>query len=328
MRLIFAGTPEFARTALSALHHAGHQIVAVLTQPDRASGRGLALSVSPVKEEAIRLGLPVMQPASLKADRPEVDQARRDLEALKPELMVVAAYGLLLPRAVLDIPRWGCLNIHASLLPRWRGAAPIQAAIAAGDKKTGIALMQMEEGLDTGPVWASLETEIAEADNFQTLHDRLAEMGANAVVALLREFPPSPCAGETARPRPQPEAGAVYAHKISKTQTWLDWRQSAVMLAAKIRALDPAPGALTRLDGETIKIFKAQAQPLRQPEALKTLVPGQIIEVDKQAIRVVCGEGILSLTALQRPGARRLEVREFLNGKRVVAGQSFLPYSE
>ena len=328
MRLIFAGTPEFARTALSALHHAGHEIVAVLTQPDRASGRGLALSVSPVKEEAIRLGLPVMQPASLKADRPEVDQARRDLEALTPELMVVAAYGLLLPRAVLDIPRWGCLNIHASLLPRWRGAAPIQAAIAAGDKKTGIALMQMEEGLDTGPVWASLETEITEADNFQTLHDRLAEMGANAVVALLREFPPSPRSRETARPRPQPEAGAAYAHKISKAQTWLDWRQSAVMLAAKVRALDPAPGALTRLDGETIKIFKAQAQPSRQSEALKTLVPGQIIEVDKQAIRVVCGDGILSLTVLQRPGARRLDAREFLNGKRVVVGQSFLPYSE
>jgi len=328
MRLIFAGTPEFARTALSALYHAGHEIVAVLTQPDRSSGRGLSISVSPVKEEAVCLGLPILQPVSLKADRPDVDQARRTLEALKPDLMVVAAYGLLLPKAVLEIPKWGCLNIHASLLPRWRGAAPIQAAIAAGDKKTGIALMQMEEGLDTGPIWASIETEITEADNFQTLHDRLAEMGAKALVALLGQFPPTSRAGETIRPRPQTETGAVYAHKISKAQTWLDWRQSAVQLAAKVRALDPTPGALAILDGEMIKVFQAHAQALSPPEALKTLVPGQIIEVGKQAIRVVCGEGVLSLTALQRPGAKRLGVREFLNGKRVLAGQSFTPHSE
>lgn len=321
MRLVFAGTPAFARVALTALAQDGHDIVAVLTQPDRASGRGLELSKSPVKEEAEKLGFRVMQPVSLREGKPGADETKAALKDLAPDLMVVAAYGLILPREVLEIPRLGCLNIHASLLPRWRGAAPIQRAIEAGDAQTGVAMMQMEEGLDTGPVWSMAQTPIAETDNFQTLHDRLAELGAKEVTTLLRDFPT-----KVRQPIAQPVDGVTYAKKISKEETWIDWGGAAAQVACKIRAFDPVPGALTQLDGETVKLFDARLPPGGAGEPLlKNASPGQILKVDAAGIEVACGKGSVVIGAIQRPGARRLAVREFLNGRRVTAGQSFGP---
>jgi methionyl-tRNA formyltransferase len=323
MRLIFAGTPEFARVSLTALADAGHQIVAVLTQPDRASGRGLDIQMSPVKHEAQRLGLPIMQPVSLRHDRPGAQEVIDQLSALHADLMVVAAYGLILPKNVLSIPRLGCLNIHASLLPRWRGAAPIQRAIAAGDHETGIALMQMEEGLDTGPVWLQRAIPITTNDNFQTLHDRCATLGAQMVVELLNDFPP--LAGV---PTPQPEEGVVYAHKITKQDTRIDWNQEAKTVAALIRAFDPLPGAVAVFSGEVVKAFDTIDFPMHTQEgALKNAVPGQIIQADKEALIVACGGGAVRIGALQRPGGKRLGFREFLNGRRVTAGQRFEPVS-
>lgn len=319
MRLVFAGTPEFARLALTALHQAGHEIVAVLTQPDRVSGRGLALSMSPVKREALRLGLPVLQPQSLRQGRPGADQAMQELSALAPELMVVAAYGLILPKEVLSLPKFGCLNIHASLLPRWRGAAPIQRAIAAGDTQTGVALMQMEEGLDTGPVWTEVVTPITPTDNFQTLHDRLAEIGASAVVTLLDEFPP-----RDRQPTTQPESGVIYAHKIGKEDAFIDWSRPSQEVCNLIRAFDPLPGAVAEFAGERVKVFDASVVDLgSSQEALKNHSPGQIIQADRDALLVACGQGAVRIGALQRPGGKRLGFREFLNGRRVLPGQQF-----
>lgn len=321
MRLVFAGTPAFARVALLALAQAGHEIVAVLTQPDRASGRGLELTRSPVKEAAQALGLRVMQPISLRDEKPGAQEAKAALAAFQPDLMVVAAYGLILPRDVLDIPRYGCLNIHASLLPRWRGAAPIQRAIEAGDACTGIALMQMEEGLDTGAVWSMVSIPIEPADNFQTLHDRLADLGARQLVDLLRDFPPK---GKS--PSPQLASGVTYAKKITKEDTLIDWRASAFEVACKIRALDPAPGAQSALDQERIKLFDAHETLRHEGEPLlKNPTPGQILKAQADGLVVACGEGAVVIGAVQRSGARRLSVREFLNGHRVTAGQSFGP---
>ena len=314
MRLVFAGTPEFARHALTALSQAGHDIVLVLTQPDRAAGRGLSVSVSPVKQEALRLGLPVLQPESLKAEKSGAEQTKNELRRLQPDLMVVAAYGLLLPKDVLEIPRFGCLNIHASLLPRWRGAAPIQRALAEGDSHTGVALMQMEEGLDTGPVWAQQSTPITTEDNFQSLHDRLAAMGAALLVRHLSDFP-----RPGTHPEPQLPQGVTYAHKVSKSDALIDWSRSAQEVANRIRAFDPAPGAQTSFDHETLKVFGAIA--LVNP--LKNTSPGQIIQADRSGFLVSCGEGAVSLAALQRSGGKRLGFREFLNGKKVVPGQCF-----
>jgi methionyl-tRNA formyltransferase len=327
MRLVFAGTPAFARVALAALAQAGHEIVAVLTQPDRASGRGLALASSPVKQEAQSRGLCVMQPVSLREGAPGAAQTKAALIELAPDLMVVAAYGLILPRDVLEIPRHGCLNIHASLLPRWRGAAPIQRAIAAGDACTGIALMQMEEGLDTGPVWSMAQTPIFEHDNFQTLHDRLAELGAAEVVKLLHDFPQKGMS-----PSPQPELGVTYAKKISKDDTTIDWHRSAFEVACQIRSLDPAPGAQARLGKETIKLFDARVWEAPAPDALKAhgdagpldlknASPGQIFMADSRGFVIACGRGAVAIGAAQRPGARRLAITEFLRGARVSAGQ-------
>lgn len=319
MRLVFAGTPEFARLALTALHQAGHDIVAVLTQPDRVSGRGLELSISPVKREALRLGLTVLQPMSLREGRPGRDEAMAALSALKPELMVVAAYGLILPKDVLTLPKHGCLNIHASLLPRWRGAAPIQRAIAAGDLQTGVALMQMEEGLDTGPVWTEVVTPIAPTDNFQTLHDRLAEIGASSVVTLLNDFPPRDC-----QPAIQSEHGVVYAHKIGKEDVRIDWSWPCQQVCNLIRAFDPAPGAVAEFAGERVKVFEAEIAPVDLgQEPLKNSVPGQIIQADREGLLIACGQGAVRIGALQRPGGKRLGFREFLNGRRVLHGQKF-----
>jgi len=314
MRIVFAGTPRFASDALVALHQAGHEIVAVLTQPDRQSGRGLALSQSPVKQAALARGLTVIQPQSLRDGKPGADEAIATLSGLAPDLMVVAAYGLILPKRVLTLPRYGCLNIHASLLPRWRGAAPIQRAIAAGDAQTGIALMQMEEGLDTGPVWQSVRTAIGPDDTFESLHDRLSQLGAEAIVAFLQDFPP---ANQT--PMSQPEAGVTYAHKIEKKDTVIDWNYAADQIACQIRAFDPSPGAIALWQGSPVKVF--QGYPAAEP--LKKGLPGQILQADKDALLVACGQGVLKIGALQRAGAKRQGFREFLNGQRVTVGQQF-----
>lgn len=314
MRIVFAGTPRFASDALVALHQAGHEIVAVLTQPDRQSGRGLALSQSPVKQAALARGLTVIQPQSLRDGKPGADEAIAILSGLAPDLMVVAAYGLILPKRVLTLPRYGCLNIHASLLPRWRGAAPIQRAIAAGDAQTGIALMQMEEGLDTGPVWQSVQTAIGPDDTFESLHDRLSQLGAEAIVAFLQDFPP---ADQT--PMSQPEVGVTYAHKIEKKDTVIDWNCAADQIACQIRAFDPIPGAIALWQGSPVKVF--QGCPAAEP--LKKGLPGQILQADKDALLVACGQGVLKIGALQRAGAKRQGFREFLNGQRVTVGQQF-----
>ena len=314
MRIAFAGTPEFARASLLALIEAGHDCVAVMTQPDRPGGRGRQLLESPVKREASRLGLLVMQPTSLKASHPESGPALDQLRQLAPDVMVVVAYGLIVPPKALEIPRYGCINIHASLLPRWPGAAPIQRAIAAGDRETGIALMQMEEGLDTGPVWAEYRCLIGPDDNFQSLHDRLADMGARGIVDLLKEFP---LPGR--RPWPQAEDGVIYAHKISKADLEVDWSKPALTVRDQIRAYDPAPGATARLGGESVKCF----EPGLWSQALKNPIPGQIIKADQECLAVACGEGAITIGAAQRPGGRRLKMREFLNGWPVRVGQRF-----
>ena len=315
MRIIFAGTPDFARAALHALHQAGHEIVAVLTQPDRPSGRGRVLAQSPVKELAQKLGLEVMQPESLRIGKSCAEEARAKLRLLAPDLMVVAAYGLILPKEVLEIPRHGCINIHASLLPRWRGAAPIQRAIAAGDRETGVTLMQMEEGLDTGPVWHEEKTAISFDDNFASLHDRLRDMGACALVELLKNFP---VAG--VKPLPQATDGVTYAHKISREDTVVDWSKSADQVRDQIRALDPSPGAITLLQGEQVKLFSVSGTVLG---SVPDTVPGTLVEVSPLGLRVACGNGVVQLGAIQRPGAKRISIKDFLNGRRLSEGERF-----
>jgi methionyl-tRNA formyltransferase len=315
MRIIFAGTPDFARASLKALHEAGHEIAAVLTQPDRPSGRGRALHHSPVKELAIALGLQIMQPVSLRPGKPGADEARAALQALAPDVMVVAAYGLILPREVLSLPRFGCLNIHASLLPRWRGAAPIQRAIAAGDSETGIALMQMEEGLDTGPVWHEEKTAITAEDNFATLHDRLRDMGAQSLVALLRDFP---AAGKT--PMPQRSEGVTYANKISREDTVIDWSQSARQVRDQIRAYDPYPGAIAMLQGEQVKLFAVSGT---VSGTVPDTVPGTLLEASSQGLLISCGAEAVRVQAIQRPGAKRVSIKDFLNGRSLAKGERF-----
>ena len=321
MRLVFAGTPEFARLALVSLHEAGHEIVSVMTQPDRPAGRGLSMVASPVKAEALARGLPVMQPASLRHGRPGADEAAEHLQSLAPDLMVVAAYGLLLPSHVLALPKWGCINIHASLLPRWRGAAPIQRAIMAGDNTTGICLMQMEEGLDTGPLWTCHSLDISSRDTFQTVHDRLSELGAHLIVELLAGFP------EPGRqPATQPELGITYAHKILRQDCPIDWSRAAREVSCHIRALDPVPGATTRFQDEVIKVFGATVHDESCDLMSSNMVsrrPGEIVRADRHALMVACGHGMVALEGFQRPGGRRLGFREFLNGRKVTAGQFF-----
>ena len=313
MRLVFAGTPEFAESALRALSQTDHTLLGVLTQPDRASGRGLSQTESPVKKTARALNLPLMQPISLRPGRPGAQEAMDWLRALAPDLMIVAAYGLILPKNVLEIPRLGCLNIHASLLPRWRGAAPIQRAIAAGDRETGISLMQMDEGLDTGPVWKTEAIPISADDNFQTVHDRLAGLGGQLLVSLLESFPP-----EGLLPQPQDAALASYAKKIEKEDQYIDWTQTTHQIAHQIQSLDPSPGAVTQFKDEAIKLFQAGVV---SPEARGR--PGEVIQADRHGLFVACGQGTLSIGALQRPGGKRLSFREFLNGRTVAAGDQF-----
>ena len=300
MRIVFAGTPEFSVPALRAA--AGKaEIVAVYTQPDRPAGRGRGLQPSPVKREALLRGIPVLQPESLKS------QLSRDaLHALRPDLMVVVAYGLLLPSKILTIPAQGCWNVHASLLPRWRGAAPIQRAIEAGDETTGICLMQMEKGLDTGPVLLSQSLAIGEQETAGQLHDRLAALGAQVLsdgLGLLR-------AGMRPVAKPQPETGATYAHKLDKAEAKLDWAQPAAVLARKVRAFNPWPIAEASLAGERVRIHAAV--PLDTAHAA---APGSVLQAGRDGIDVACGEGALRLRVLQREGGRAITAADYLNAR-------------
>lgn len=303
MKIVFAGTPEFAARALAALYEAGHDIPLVLTQPDRPAGRGMTLQASPVKQLALSRGSEVFQPLTLKDEA-----AQEKLRLLAPDVMVVAAYGLILPQAVLDIPRHGCLNIHASLLPRWRGAAPIHRAILAGDAESGVCIMQMEAGLDTGPVLLSASTAITAQDTSQTLHDKLALQGAQLIVSALQRLPLPAVA--------QPETGVTYAAKLDKSEAPLDWRRPAAELDRQIRAFTPFPGTTAVLDGAPLKVWAALPRS-------ESGVPGTVLAADKHGILVACGSGSLLLTELQKAGGKRLPVAQFLAGHGVSAGARF-----
>ncbi|WP_164086556.1 methionyl-tRNA formyltransferase [Stenotrophomonas maltophilia] len=301
MRIVFAGTPEFAVSSLrAAARH--HEVVAVYTQPDRPAGRGRGLAPSPVKLEAVARGIPVYQPESLKDEA-----AQQQLRDLQPDLMVVVAYGLILPKAVLAIPTHGCWNVHASLLPRWRGAAPIQRAIQAGDATTGVCLMQMEAGLDTGPVLLHQELPIAATDTGGQLHDKLAELGAQVLsdgLGLLR-------AGIKPIARPQPEQGVTYAHKLDKAEAKLDWAQDAGALARTVRAFNPWPIAEVTLAGERVRIHGAVALDEAHGQA-----PGTVLAASRDGIDIACGQGVLRLRVLQREGGKAITAADYLNARR------------
>ncbi|MEA3179240.1 MAG: methionyl-tRNA formyltransferase [Gammaproteobacteria bacterium] len=302
LRVAFAGTPDFALSAFHALVGSRHTVVGVLTQPDRPKGRGRQLAASPVKLAALERGIPVSQPVTLKT---EVDRA--DLAAWQPDVLVVVAYGLILPRAALDLPRLGCVNIHASLLPRWRGAAPIQRAILAGDAQTGVSIMRMDVGLDTGPVFLERTVAISPTETGGSLHDRLAAEGASAVVEVLDEL-----AADRARSTPQREDGVTYAAKIDKSEAQIDWSRSAVEIERQVRAFNPWPIAETRLDGEQLRIYAANA--IGGDNEPNVGENGQIVDVLREgAIIVACGRGRLALTELQRPGRRPVAARDLIN---------------
>ena len=310
MRIAFAGTPEFAAVALRRLIGAGHQVSLVLTQPDRPAGRGMKLQPSPVKAVALEQRIALAQPRSLRPDGKYPEDALAAQEALTaaaPELMVVAAYGLILPQWVLSLPPRGCLNIHASLLPRWRGAAPIHRAIEAGDQQTGITIMQMDAGLDTGDMLLARTEAIRPDDSTSTLHDRLAALGGELIVQAL--------ASEGLQATPQPEAGITYAHKIDKAEAGIGWSQPAELIERRTRAFDPFPGASFVLDGETIKLWRARVEPdLSGP-------PGEVLRADGTDLIVACGEQALRLLQLQRPGGRRIDAAAFLQARPGLAGR-------
>lgn len=296
MRLAFAGTPAFAAAALRAVLNAGHEVPLVLTQPDRPAGRGMKMQALAVKTVALEHGLSLLQPAGLRLDgRHGVDarSAQAALLAAQPEVMVVVAYGLILPAWTLALPRWGCVNIHASLLPRWRGAAPIQRAIEAGDGHTGITIMQMEAGLDTGALLLAHELPIEADDTSARLHDRLAVLGARVIVEALERLP----RGEL-KSTPQPSSGVTYAHKIDKQEAVLDWRLAAEALERRVRAFDPFPGATLDDRGQTLKLWRARVRDWRGD-------PGEVLGTLPGPLVVACGRGALELLELQRPGGRR-----------------------
>ena len=300
-RIAFAGTPEFAAVALRALLDAGHDVPLVLTQPDRPAGRGMQPQPSAVKRVAVERGIPLAQP-----DRLRDPATHAPLREAAVDVLVVAAYGLILPQAVLDIPRAGCINIHASLLPRWRGAAPIQRAIEAGDEQTGISLMRMEAGLDTGPVLLTEALAIGTEETAGELHDRLAMLGARLLIAAIPRLESLPAVA-------QPEAGVTYAAKVDKAEAQLDWALPAVQLARKVRAFNPFPGAVATLGGQPTKLWRATP-------ASGSGWPGQILAADGTGIVVACGENALRITELQRPGGRRVAAADFLRGNPLNAG--------
>jgi methionyl-tRNA formyltransferase len=317
MRVAFAGTPEFARVALEGLHVAGFPVPLVLTQPDRPSGRGMKLQPSPVKQFAQSHGIPVAQPRSLRQEGKYPDDAAAAREALlqaRPDVLVVAAYGLILPQWVLDLPRLGCLNIHASLLPRWRGAAPIHRAIEAGDAETGVTIMQMDAGLDTGDMLLKERVPVAPDETTGSLHDKLAALGARMTVEALEL---AACGG--LRAVKQPTQGVTYAHKIDKAQAAIDWSQSAETIERRIRAFDPFPGATARIGAEMVKVWRARAVPGRG-----TAAPGTVVAIDEHGIGVACGDASrLEITELQRAGGKRLPAADFLRGFPLEVGTRF-----
>lgn len=305
MKVIFAGTPDFAAAALKAIHQAGFEIPLVLTQPDRPKGRGMQLQPSPVKQTALSLGLTVAQPPKL-----TTNEAQDLLRAQNADVMVVAAYGLLLPETVLSIPRHGCLNIHASLLPRWRGAAPIQRAIEAGDAETGVCIMQMDAGLDTGAVISTHRYTIQLNDTATEVHDALMDLGATAIVADLQQLEKTGSLKST----PQPQEGITYAHKLSKEEAEIDWSQPADVVARKIRAFNPVPGAWTKWNGQLLKIWHAEA-------VSGSGKPGTVLQSNGKLV-VACGEGAVSITELQPAGSKRLPIAAFLNGRTIETGST------
>jgi methionyl-tRNA formyltransferase len=320
LRLGFAGTPEFAVPALDALELA-HRICAVFTQPDRPAGRGQPMHASPVKTLATLRGLPVRQPASFKS--PEALEMLRSLEL---DALVVVAYGLILPPAALQCPKLGCINIHASLLPRWRGAAPIQRAVLAGDSKTGVTIMRMDTGLDTGPMLAAREIDIGMDDTAKTLHDRLARLGAELIGETLNALRQG-----RVREVPQPSEGVTYAEKINKAEALIDWRQDAVLISRRVRAFNPWPVAETRLDGAQLRIWDAE---MLDPEmtlpnraltgTVPTIEPGTVLAATHAGIDVACGRGVLRILRLQLAGRKPLCAQEFIKGQR-LDGARFAP---
>jgi methionyl-tRNA formyltransferase len=306
MRIIFAGTPLFAAAALEALIKANHQVILVLTQPDRPAGRGMKNVASAVKLLAQQHDLTVLQPVTLKNS-----ELQQQLRACDVDVMIVAAYGLILPEAVLNIPRMGCLNIHASLLPRWRGAAPIQRAILAGDRETGITIMQMDAGLDTGAILLKNNLTIAPDDTTQSLHDKLSLLGAQSIVEALASLQQGKLVLTV-----QDETQACYAAKITKTEAEIDWRQSAEQLDRVVRTFNPNPGAYSYLQNKLLKIWKAKA-------VKGAGKPGEIIAVDREAITVACGSGMLRIDVVQKSGGKKLSVANFLTGNHLQPGENF-----
>jgi methionyl-tRNA formyltransferase len=303
MKLIFAGTPDFAAEALRAILSAGHEVALVLTQPDRPAGRGMSLQPSPVKKLALEHGIDVFQPLTLKDA-----EAQARIAGIGAAVMVVAAYGLILPQVVLDMPQQGCLNIHASLLPRWRGAAPIQRALLAGDAETGVCIMQMEAGLDTGPVLLREAFAITGEDTTATLHDRLAALGGRLIVEALARLPLPAVA--------QPAEGVTYAHKIDKAEALIDWSKNALELDRHIRAFNPFPGAQALLGGLTVKLWRVS------PVAGQGKI-GTVLAVDRSKIVVACGDGAIAISELQKAGGKRLPVQQFLAGHPLQVGDGF-----
>lgn len=322
LRIIFAGTPEFAAPGLQALLNSEHKVIAVYTQPDRPAGRGRKLTASPIKQLALSHNIPVYQPLSLRDPNEQ-----KILQSLNADLMIVAAYGLILPLAVLKTPRLGCVNIHASLLPRWRGAAPIQRAILAGDTETGITIMQMDEGLDTGDMLYKLPCPIEPNDTAQQLHNRLAPLGAEALMTWLQKMknPASPC-WTSFSPIPQNSADATYAAKLTKAEAEIDWSSSAVHIERSVRAFNPWPVAYTHFNGQVLRIWKVEISPLSPGVGERQA--GAIIAASKSGIDVATGSGFLRLLSIQLPGGKALTAAEFLNAHpptnmRPVSGFSF-----
>ena len=301
MRVVFAGTPDFSVPILQAVLDSGHSVLAVYCQPDRPAGRGRKLTPGPVKQLAVQHRIPVFQPASLNSA-----EARRELAELRPDLMVVVAYGLILPQAVLDLPARGCVNLHASLLPRWRGAAPIQRAILAGDRQSGVCLMQMEAGLDSGPVLAEVRTDITDDDTGGSLHDRLSRLAADLLARHLDDLEQG-----ILEPIVQDENLATYAGKLDKSEATLNWQQDAVQLERQVRAFNPWPVAQAMYQGQVLRVWSAKAIDGAAG------VPGRVVAAGKEGIDVACGSGCLRLLTIQLPGGKQLNAADFLNARSI-----------
>jgi methionyl-tRNA formyltransferase len=306
LRVVFAGTPAFALPPLTALA-AQHQVVGVLTQPDRPAGRGRVLAPGPVKQAAMALGVPVIQPARLRGDAAALQSTLAQLAQWQPDVMVVVAYGLILPREVLSLPRLGCLNIHASLLPRWRGAAPIQRAILAGDEASGVCIMRMDEGLDTGGVLAEASLRIGAETTAAQLHDELAALGTAQLLAVLPEL-----AAGRIQARAQPRDGVTYAEKLSKSEARIDWQQSAMQIDRQIRAFNPWPVAVTTLQDEPVKLWRSRLA----ADATASAPPGTLLGLNGDALEIACGNGVVQVLELQRAGRKTVVARDFLNAVR------------